>query len=421
MNLIQRAQDILLKPKETWPTIASEPADTASVYRNYLIFLAAIPAVAGFIGMSLIGFGGFGVSMRIPLMSGLVNMVVGYVLSLDMVFVLALIVDALAPTFGGTKSAISALKVVAYGSTAGFLGGIFSLLPSLSILGLLAALYSIYLVYTGLPVLMKCPPGKAGAYTAVVIVCGIVLMIVMAAVSSLFMPVSGMHMGGMNMGGLPGATERGGDVTIKTPGGEVNINIAKMEDMAKKMDEAGKRMEAAQKSGDGAAAGKAMGDILGAMSGAAGVNSVPIAAQELKALLPEAIGSMKRESFEAQGGQAMGLAGSSAKASYAAGEQRVRLSITDMGGMGGLAAMAGWANMTMDKETDGKVEKVYKQGNRTVREEYRKDGSHGEVTLILENGVLVEAEGDKVDIAALKKIIDGVGLDKIEALKRAAK
>ena len=416
MNLIQRVQDILLKPKETWPTIASEPADTASVYTTYLIFLAAIPAVAGFIGMSLIGFGGFGVSMRIPLMSGLVNMVVGYVLSLAMVFVLALIVDALAPTFGGTKSAISALKVVAYGSTAGFLGGIFSLLPSLSILGLLAALYSIYLVYTGLPVLMKCPPGKAGAYTAVVIVCGIVLMVVMAAVSSMFMPMRGMHMGGM-----PGAMERGGDVTIKTPGGEVNINSAKMEDMAKKMEDAGKRMEAAQKSGDGAAAGKAMGEILGAMSGAAGVNSVPIAAQDLKALLPESIGSMKRESFEAQGGQAMGLAGSSAKASYAAGEQRVRLSITDMGGMGGLAAMAGWANMTMDKETDGKVEKVYKQGNRTVREEYRKDGSHGEVTLILENGVLVEVEGDKLDIAALKKIIEGVELGKIEALKRAAK
>ena len=421
MNLIQRVQDILLKPKETWPTVAGEQADTASVYSNYLIYLAAIPALAGFIGMSLIGMGGFGFSMRIPVLSGLLNMVVGYVLSLAMVFVLALIVDALAPTFGGTKSAISALKVVAYGSTAGFVGGIFGLLPSLSILGLLAALYSIYLIYTGLPVLMKCPPGKAGAYTAVVIVCGIVLMVVMAAVSGLFMPTRGMHMGGM-----PGAMERGaGDVTLKTPGGEVSINTKKMEEVAKKMEDAGKRMEAAQKSGDGAAAGKAMGEILGAMGGAvggaAGVNSVPIAAQELKALLPDSIGAMKRESFEVQGGQALGMAGSSAKASYAAGEQHVRLSITDLGGMGGLAAMAGWANMTMDKETDGKVEKVYKQGNRTVREEYRKDGSHGEVTLILENGVLIEAEGDKVDIAALKKIVEGVGLDKIEALKRAAK
>jgi hypothetical protein len=416
MNLIQRVKDILLKPKETWPVIASEQADLGSVYSTYLIFLAAIPAVAGFIGLSLIGVGGFGFSMRIPLMSGLMNMVVGYVLSLAMVFVLSLIVDALAPTFGGSKSSISALKLVAYGSTAGFVGGIFSLLPALSILGLLAALYSIYLIYTGVPVLMKCPPAKAAAYTAVVIVCGIVLMVVLAAVSGLFMPGRGMH-----MGGLPGAAERGGDVTIKTPAGEVSINSNKMEEMAKKMEEAGKRMEAAQKSGDGAAAGKAMGDILGAMSGAAGVNSAPIAAQELKALLPETVGAMKRESFEAQGGQAMGVAGSSAKASYASGDQRVRLSITDLGGMGGMAAMAGWANMTMDRETDGKVEKVYKEGKRTVREEYRKDGSHGEVTLILENGVLVEAQGDKVDIAALKKVIDGVGLDKIEALKRAAK
>ncbi len=421
MNLIRRVKDILLKPKETWPVIAGEPADTASIYSNYLIFLAAIPAVAGFIGLSLIGVGGFGFSMRVPLMAGLMNMVVGYALSLAMVFVLALIVDALAPTFGGGKSPVSALKLVAYGSTAGFVGGIFSLLPAVSILGLLAALYSIYLIYTGLPVLMKCPPAKAAAYTAVVIVCGIVLSVLLVAVSGLFMPGRGMHMGGMP-GGLPGGMERGGgDVTLKTPGGEVSINSGKMEEMAKKMEEAGKRMEAAQKSGDGAAAGKAMGEILGAMSGAAGVNSAPIAAQELKALLPESLGSMKRESFEAQGGQAMGMASSSAKASYAAGDQRVRVSITDLGGMGGLAAMAGWANMTMDRETDGKVEKVYKEGKRTVREDYRKDGSHGEVTVILENGVLVEAQGDKVDVAALKKVIEGVGLDKIEALKRAAK
>ena len=222
MNPIQRVQDILLKPKETWPIIDQEKADTASVYRNYLIYVAAIPAVAGFIGLSLIGAGGFGLSMRIPVLSGLMNMVVGYVLSLAMVFVLALIVDALAPTFGGSKSPVGALKLVAYGSTAGFVGGIFSLLPALSILGLLAALYSIYLIYTGVPVLMKCPPGKAGAYTAVVIVCGIVLMVLLAAVSGLFMPTRGMHMGGM---------ERGGDGTLKTPGGEVGVNISTIEEL----------------------------------------------------------------------------------------------------------------------------------------------------------------------------------------------
>lgn len=411
MNLIQRVQDVLLKPKDTWPVIAQESADTGSIYGGYLIYLAAIPAIAGFIGLSVVGIGGFGINMRIPMMSGLVNMVVSFVLSLVMVFVLSLIVDALAPTFGGTKSGISALKLVAYGSTAGFLGGIFSLLPALSILGLLAALYSIYLIYTGLPVLMKCPPEKALAYTAVVIVCGIVAMVVLAVVSSAVLPSHGMNMGGM-MG------DRGGDMTIKTPGGEVKIDTSKMEDMAKKMEEAGKRMEAAQKSGDGAAVGKAMSDMMGAMTGVAGT---PIPAQELKALLPESLGDLKRESYEAQGGEAMGVAGSSAKASYGAGDKKVQLSVTDMGGLAGLAALAGWANMTVDRETNDQIEKVYKQGARTVREEYRKDGSRSEVTVILGNGVLVEAKGSGVDPAVLKKVIEGVDLGKIEAMKRATK
>jgi hypothetical protein len=414
MALIQRVQDILLKPKETWPAIAQEPASVASIYNNYVIYLAAIPAIAGFIGLSLVGVGGFGgFGFRIPIVSGLVNMVVGYVLSLAMVFVLALVVDALAPTFSGTKDRVAALKVVAYGSTAGFVGGVFSLLPALSILGLIAALYSIYLIYTALPTLMRCPPEKAGAYTAVVIVCGIVLGVLIGIVSSAVLP--SRMMGAGALGG------RHGDVSIKTPDGEVKIDTSKMEEMARKAEEAAKRMEQAQKSGDSAAAGKAMGEMMGAVTGMAGGAGVPIPAQDLKALLPESIGDLPRKSFEAQGGQAMGIAGSSAKGSYEAGDRRIRLSITDTGGLAGLAALAGWANMTVDRETDGQVEKVYKQGNRTIREAYHKDGSHGEVTVILANGVIVEADGDRVDAATLKKVVEGVDLGKVEAMQRPAK
>jgi len=117
----------------------------------------------------------------------------------------------------------------------------------------------------------------------------------------------------------------------------------------------------------------------------------------------------------------MGIAGTAAKASYAAGDKRVELSITDTGGLAGLATMAGWANMTVDKETDGKVEKVYKDGGRTVREEYRKDGSHGEMAVILANGVVVAAEGSRIDMAILKAMVQGIDLAKLEATKRVAK
>lgn len=197
MNLVERVQAILLKPKATWPEIDSEPADAASLYKNYVMILALIPAVASFIGLSLIGIGAFGVSFRVPLALGLANMIVGYVLSLVMVFVLALIIDAMAPTFEGTKSQIGALKLSAYASTAAFVGGVFSLLPSLSVLGALAALYGVYLLYTGLPVLMKCPPDKAVAYTTVVVVCAIVGGVVIAWVLALLTP-SPMRLGAVS-------------------------------------------------------------------------------------------------------------------------------------------------------------------------------------------------------------------------------
>lgn len=188
MNLVERVQSILLKPKATWPAIDAEPADAASLYKNYVMILALIPAVASFIGLSLIGIGAFGVSFRVPIVSGLANMVVGYVLSLVMVFVLALIIDAMAPTFEGTRSQIGALKLSAYASTAAFVGGIFSLVPALSAIGALAALYGVYLLYTGLPVLMKCPPDKAIPYTAVVVVCAIVGGFIIAWVLALLTP-----------------------------------------------------------------------------------------------------------------------------------------------------------------------------------------------------------------------------------------
>ena len=412
MTLIQRVQDILLKPKETWPAVAAEPADVASIYRNYLVYLAAIPAICGFIGLTLMGAGALGFRVRIPFASGLVHMVLSYVLSLVAVYVLALIANALAPTFNGTKNTVSALKLVAYGSTAGFLGGVFSLIPSLGILGILTALYSIYLIYTGIPVLMKSPPEKAGAYTAVVIVCGFVAMIVLGAITSLAMPGRGM-----SMVGLPGGSSSSdGEVSIKTPGGEITINTAKLEEASKRMEAAGKRMEQANASGDVAAAGKAMSEAMGAMTGSTGT---PIAAADLKALLPESVGDLKRESMEAQSNAAMGFATSMAKAAYAGGDKRLELSVVDTGGFAGLATMAAWANLTVDKETNDAVEKVYKQGGRTMRESYRKDGSRSELTVILENGVMVEAQGDHIDPASLKSVVDGLGLAKVEALKRS--
>lgn len=188
MALVDRVKRILLSPRQEWPVIDTEPATTGSLYMGYIIPLAAIPVIAQFIGATVFGASAFGITVRVPFGTGLTSAVVRYVLSLAGVWVLGFIIDALAPSFGGTKNSIQALKVAAYASTASWLAGIFMLVPALGILGLLG-LYSLYLLYLGLPVLMKSPQEKSMGYTVVVIVCAIVLFVVIGAVGNRVMPM----------------------------------------------------------------------------------------------------------------------------------------------------------------------------------------------------------------------------------------
>ncbi|MGH7580945.1 MAG: Yip1 family protein [Gemmatimonadales bacterium] len=183
---MDRVKKILLTPKEEWQVIDGEQTTPAALYKEYIIPLAAIGPVAGAIGAMAFGYRGFGLSYRPPIGTVLTSAVVTFLLTLGGVFVLALIIDALAPNFGGTKDQTQALKVAAYSSTASWVVGIFGLVPALGWLGILG-LYSLYLLYLGLPVLMKSPPEKAGGYTAVVILAAILLFLVIGLVAGTFM------------------------------------------------------------------------------------------------------------------------------------------------------------------------------------------------------------------------------------------
>src|SRR5262245_34450009 len=142
MNLVERVKNIILTPKTEWPVIANEPGDAAYLFANYVAILAAIPAIAGFIGTSLIGIGPF----RVPILTGIINAIITYILSFVIVYIVALIIDALAPTFGGQKNFSNALKLAVYSYTPGWVVGIFFLIPALSFLAILA-LYGLYLMW----------------------------------------------------------------------------------------------------------------------------------------------------------------------------------------------------------------------------------------------------------------------------------
>jgi hypothetical protein len=189
----EHAREILLHPQQEWQVIDSESITVSDLYRKYVVPLAAIGPAAGVIGLSIFGIRvPFLGHYRMPFGSALASGIVRYVLALAGVFVLALVIDALAPTFGGTRNRIQALKVSAYASTAAWCAGIFALVPPLSFLGILG-LYSLYLLYSGLPVLMKSPKEKATGYTVVVVVCAVVLFVVIAWIGRLFLSIPQGH------------------------------------------------------------------------------------------------------------------------------------------------------------------------------------------------------------------------------------
>ena len=191
MNLVERVKRILLSPKTEWEVIDAEQTTPAELYTRYIMPLAAIGPIAQIIGFSVFGMPvPFVGTYRVPIGSAITQGVVAYVLALAAPYILALIIDALAPTFNGQRSQIQALKVAAYSLTASWLSGIFLLVPMLSLLSLVG-LYSLYLLYLGLPVLMKTPRDKAVGYTVIVIVAGFVLMLVISAIASMFSRVPG--------------------------------------------------------------------------------------------------------------------------------------------------------------------------------------------------------------------------------------
>lgn len=235
-SLSSRAKAILTTPKTEWPVIAGETEPVQSVFTRYVVPLAAIGPVCGFIGGQVFGVGVLGFRWHPSLLSGLSTAITGYVLALLSIFVVAWVANFLADRFGGKADFGRAFRLCAYAYTAGWVAGVFQLLPSLSILVLLASLYGIYLFYLGATAMMGVPNDKAAGYTAVtiigVIVVGLIVAAITAPVTALFAPTpaiaAGVDNGSFEMN-LPGAgkvkvSDNGDNQTLEVPGyGTVHV------------------------------------------------------------------------------------------------------------------------------------------------------------------------------------------------------
>lgn len=163
MNIIERVKNILVKPKEEWLVINNESHSGMPLVITYLLPLAIISAAATFVGHAfLIRFG--------SIKFGLIWALIGLVQMVAAVYINSLVTDALAPSFASEKNMSKSIQLVVYAATPSLIGGILNLVPGIGWLGILAGgIYSIYLIYLGLPVLKKTPEDKVPIYLIVII------------------------------------------------------------------------------------------------------------------------------------------------------------------------------------------------------------------------------------------------------------
>ncbi len=446
-GLFDRIKNILLAPNTEWPAIAAEPSSIAQLYTSYVIPLAAFAALMRFLRLSIIGISiPFAGTIRTPIVSGLVGTIVSFGFGLLGLYLFGLLVNALAPTFGGQRDLRQAVKVAAYTATPVWIGSVLGLLPSLaSLLQLAAAVYAIYLLYLGLPVLMGGPRDKAVGYTIALIVCTILVGLVLGAVGAVTGAFGGYgRYGGLSMSGMTREQQQqqAAQTVANALGGALGADDKSKQGLGAAINgfaEIGRKMQQQQAAngsanpapgaGSGAAAdsganpqqgAEAATKMLAALGGAmAGNRKVdPVDFHALKDLLPGSLPGMQRTNAEGSSQAALGMKSSEATATYqgSAGEH-AEIKIADVSAVAGLMDAAGGIAQSVTSESDTGFERNATIGGQTAHEKYDNRSKHGELNIIVAKRFAVDVSGDAVDMGALEQYAGAIDYSRLAAMK----
>ncbi|MBX7136935.1 MAG: YIP1 family protein [Oligoflexia bacterium] len=209
--LIARSKAILFNPTTVWQDLKNDSMGIPELYKRWILPMAGLPALCGFLGLVIFGkhvpFIG---TFRPGIVSAFGGQLMAFVMSLVGAYLFAFIADKLAPKFEGSTNLVSCLKMVAFAATPSYIAGLFNILPSLGINGLLAlvgGLYGLYLIWNAIPVMTGVPEAKRLPYFAVTIVVSIIAGIVLSVLFAIVTPSTNPP-----------------PVSFKTDNGEIDLN-----------------------------------------------------------------------------------------------------------------------------------------------------------------------------------------------------
>jgi hypothetical protein len=426
MSLIERARNITLRPAAEWPVIAGETSSVGGLYTAYVAPLAAINPIALFVGLSIVGVSvPFIGTYRTPFFSGLTQALLSFVMALVGVLLMAAIVNALAPTFGGRRNLNEAFKLVAYSATPGFVAGILSLFPALMPLEVLAGLWGLYVFYVGVPVVMQTSKETALRYTGLCMVCAFVVGLALSITIGTAAGVARLATGGFGPTGFGAARPADSDAQAKAVAatilgsamGGTESDKKQAASMVSGVAQAARQADAATASGDADAQAQAGVNMLKSLV-TAGKDAVkPIPREALRTVLPDTVAGMTRAEAKSQSGTFAGIAASRASATYSDGKGgTIELDVADMGNVGGLAMLANLgANLASGESDDGYTKNVVVDG-RKIHEQWTVAGKKSELYEIVDNRFAVTASGSGLDMDTALRAMQSVDASRFAQL-----
>ena len=380
-NLVARVKNLLLSPHAEWDVIGLEAADPSKLIVGYVIPLAALPAVATVFGLSVLGVEVEGETIRAPWIWMLASAALFFVLSVVGVLVFALLINGLAPTFSAERNYVQALKVSGYSITSAMVAGIATAVPALGIVALIGASYSLYLLFLGVPKLMKPAPDSATNYSIVATLCalGLGLVVGLAAMATIG-PYA--HVLFPQLASMPGMGAPRAAATTLAP---VNPAPASL------------------------------------LAAAPPVASPPglVSTDALKALAPAKLAGFDRVSL---GVEVSGLSASksvSLDAEYRNGKRFIEIEITHSPTIASVIGFGGPATSEYDRETAEGYSRRRREGVAIVVEEWNKASKSGSYARLTDDQFYVKASGGEVTPEELKLAVESFSAQRLAQLERA--
>ncbi len=425
MNILDRAKRISLSPQAEWPVIAAEPASLAGIVSGYFAPLAAISPVALLIGLSVVGVSiPFVGTYRAPLVASIGQAVLTFIIILIAAGVMSLVASQLAPAFGGRRDRIAGFKLIGYSYTPALIAGVLGILPPLTFLEIFAAFWTLYVFYRGATPLALSAPGKAVAYTAACVACGIALGFVLMLAGGAVGLASGAFAHHSSLESVSSEAQARGVVAgvLGAAMGGGNDNTQSAQKVVDSVAAAGDEARTAAGSNDPAAQTQAGIQALSALVHGGKDAVKPVAHSDLKTLLPQSAGGLPRVAAEGSSGSFASIAASSADAKYESADGKsIDLSVADLGNMGGIAAIANMAaTLQVESDSDAGYEKNVDVDGRRVHEKWTNAGKRSELLEIVDNRYAVSVDGAGLDMEPVLGALRAVDMAKFQGLGAAS-